>query len=64
MFQLIIITLFYAVGTISSYAGVTNQSKTKSYISYCITAKNHIIHMGTHEHHHISSSPTHIPLLS
>jgi len=31
-------------------AGVANQSDTKSHISYCITAKNHIIHMmGTHE---------------
>jgi len=26
-------------------AGVANQSETKSYISYCVTAKSHIIHM-------------------
>jgi len=27
--------------------GMANQSGTKRYISYCVTAKNHIIHMGT-----------------
>jgi len=38
-------------------AGVVNQSKTKSHISYyCVTAKSHVIHMGTHEHNPISSS--------
>jgi len=36
--------------------GVANQSETKSHIFYCVTAKSHIIHMGTHEHHPISSS--------
>jgi len=41
-------------------AGVAKQSETKSYISYCATAKSHIIHMGTHEHKTISSSLTHI----
>jgi len=30
--------------------GVANQSETNSYISYCVTAKSHIIHLGTHEH--------------
>jgi len=44
--------------------GVANQSETKSHISYCVTAKSHIIHMDTHEHNPISSSLTHIPLLS
>jgi len=34
--------------------GVANQSETKS----------HIIHTGTHEHHPVSSSLKHIPLLS
>jgi len=43
--------------------GVANQSKTKSHISYCVTAKNHIIHMGAHEHHNVSSSLKHIPWL-
>jgi len=43
---------------------VVNQSEIKSHISYCVTAKSHIKHMGTHEHHPISSSLTHIPLLS
>jgi len=42
-------------------AGSANQSETKSDISYCVTAKSHIIHIGTHEHHPISSSLTHIP---
>jgi len=31
---------------------------------YCVTAKSHIMHMGTHEHHSSSSSLKHIPLLS
>ena len=44
--------------------GVANQSKTKSHISYCVTAKNHIIHMGALEHHPIFSSLSLIPLLS
>jgi len=44
--------------------GVANQSKTKSHISYCATAKSHIIHIGTHENHPIFSSLTHIPLLN
>jgi len=43
---------------------VVNQSKTNSHISYCVTAKSHIIHMDTHEHHLISPSLTHVPLLS
>jgi len=42
-------------------AGVANQSETKSHISYCVTAKSHIIHMGAHEEHNpFSSSPIHI----
>jgi len=42
-------------------AGVANQLETKSRISYCVTAKSHIIHMGAHEEHNpIFSSPTHI----
>jgi len=43
---------------------VANQSETKGYISYCVTVKSHTIHMGTHEHHPISSSLTHIPMIS
>jgi len=39
------------------------QSETKSHISYCVAAKSHSVHMGTHEHHPISSL-THINLLS
>jgi len=34
---------------------MANQSKTKSHISYYITAKSHITHMGTHEQYPISS---------
>jgi len=45
-------------------AGVANQSDSKSHISYCVTAKSHIVHMGTHEHNAISSSLTHILLVS
>jgi len=30
---------------------MANQSETKSLISYCVSAKSHIIHMGAHEHH-------------
>jgi len=52
-------TVFYF-----SVPGVANQSETKSHISYCVTAKSHIIHMGAHEHHLISPSLTHVPLLS
>jgi len=44
-------------------SGVVNQSQTNSYISYCVTAKSHIIHVGTHEHHPISSPLKHVPLL-
>jgi len=44
--------------------GVVNRAETTSHISYCVTAKSHIIHMGTHEHHPIYSSVTRIPLLS
>ena len=43
-----------AVVTWQSIPGVSSQSDTKS----------HIILMGTHEHHHIPSSLTHIPFLS
>jgi len=35
-------------------AGVANQSETNSHISYCVTAKSHIVHVGTREHHPIS----------
>jgi len=31
---------------------------------YCVIAKSHIIHVGTHEHHPISSSLKHVPLLT
>jgi len=40
------------------FVGVANQSETKSQVSYCVTAKSHIIPMGTHEHNAISSSHT------
>jgi len=45
-------------------AGVANQSETKNHISYCVTTKSQIIHthMGTHEHHPISSSHTYFCL--
>jgi len=54
--------------------GMASQSETKSYISYRYYIsksyisygyrKEHIIHTGAHEHHPISSSLKHIPLLS
>jgi len=44
-------------------AGVANQSGIKCHISYCVTAKSHIIHMVTHENHPIFSLLTHISLL-
>jgi len=44
--------------------GVANQSETNSHISYCVTAKSHIIHMGAHDRHLISPSLKHVPLLS
>jgi len=31
--------------------GMANQSETNNHISFCVTAKSHIIHVGTHEHH-------------
>jgi len=40
-------------------AGVASQSKTKSHISYSVTATSHIRQMGTHEHNPISSTLTH-----
>jgi len=44
-----------------SIAGVANQSETNSHISYCVTAKSHIMHMGAHEEHNpIFASLTHI----
>ena len=43
-------------------AGLTSQSETNSHISYCVTAKSHIIHIGIRGHRHISSSLTHIRL--
>ena len=43
---------------------VANQSETKSHISYCVTANSHSIPMSAHEHYPISSSLTHISLLS
>ena len=45
-----------------SSTGVANQSEPKSHIFYCVTAKSHITHMGTHEHHLITSSHTHTDL--
>jgi len=39
-----------------SVAGAANQSETRNHISHCDTAKSHIKHMGTYEHHPISSS--------
>ena len=47
-----------------SITGVVNQSKTKSHISYCVTAKRRIIYMDIHEHNPICSSLIHIYLLS
>jgi len=44
--------------------GVANQSETNNHISDCVTAKSHMIHMGTQEHHPISSSLKHVPLHS
>jgi len=38
-----------------SIPGVANQSETTNHISYCVTAKSHITHMDTHEHHPICS---------
>jgi len=43
---------------------VASQSETKSHISYCVAAKSRITHMDTHQHHTISSTLTHIPLIS
>jgi len=37
------------------------QSETKSHISHYVIAKSHIIHIGTHEYHPVSSSLTHKP---
>jgi len=54
----------YKIVFYSSVPGVVNQSETNSHISYCVTAKSHIIHMDTHEHHLISPSLSHTPLLS
>jgi len=31
--------------------GAANQLETKSHVSYCVTARSHIIHLGTNEHH-------------
>jgi len=45
----------------SPITGMANQSETMRHISYCVTAKSHITHMGTHEHHPISFLLTHIP---
>ena len=45
-------------------AGVPNQFETKSHISYCVTAKSHIIHKGIQENYPISYLLTHIPLLT
>jgi len=45
-------------------AGVANQSETNSHISCCAAAKKRIIHMGTYVQNPISSSLTHILLLS
>jgi len=44
---------------------VTNQPvKDQEPYFYCVIPKSHILYMGTHEHHPISSSLTHILLLS
>jgi len=44
-------------------AGVAYQSETKSHISYCVTAKSHIIHMGAHEEQpHLFLTHTHLCL--
>ena len=40
--------------------GVANQSETNNHTSDCVTAKSHI-HVGTQEHHPISSSLKHVP---
>ena len=39
--------------------GVANQSETKSHIPYCVTAKRHIMHMGTWAHMNITPSLPH-----
>ena len=43
-------------------AEMANQWETKNHISYCVTASSHMIHMGTHEHHSISSACIHMCL--
>jgi len=43
---------------------MANQSETNNHIPDCVTAKSHIIHVGTYEHHSISSSLKHVPLRS
>ena len=44
--------------TKSITADVANQQETNSHISYCVTAKCHIIHTGTHAYHTICFSNT------
>ena len=39
---------------------MADQSDAKNYICYCVIAKSHIIHLGTHGHHPISSSLSHL----
>jgi len=40
--------------------GVANQLETNSLVSYCVTARSHVMHTGAHEQDPISSCLTHI----
>jgi len=57
-FTVVYATSFLRIRALST-AGVAKRSRTKSHISYCVTAKSHIIHTGTHKRQTISSSLTH-----
>ena len=49
--KIVVKTYVWSQNTAWPFAAKVNQSETKNFISYCVTAKSHIIHMGTHEHH-------------
>ena len=53
-----------AINYLIAYNRSGQPVRDKSHIHYCVVATSHIIHMDTHEHHPISSSLAHIPLLS
>jgi len=44
--------------------GWPTSQRPRTTFSYCVTAKSHIIRMGAHEQHAMSSLLTHVPLLS